>query len=75
MSAVQQQPPRQRRNKPNKATLEHNLNEVYRLMIAGMPNKDIMQQLHLTQRTYRRYVQILKDRNIAENLAKRQEYF
>jgi hypothetical protein len=44
-------------------------------MILGISNNDIMQQMQLPNRTFRRYVQILRDRNIASQLAKRQEYF
>jgi hypothetical protein len=61
--------------RPTKALLERNLNEVYRLIIAGMTNRDIMHQLNLNGRTFRRYVKTIRDRNIADQLAKRQEYF
>ena len=64
-----------KRNRPTKALLEHNLNEVYRLMIAGMTSRDIMQQLKLNDRTFRRYVKKIRDRNVTDQLAKRQEYF
>jgi hypothetical protein len=67
--------PSKHHRRPTKALLEHNLNEVYRLMILGISNNDIMQQMQLPNRTFRRYVQILRDRNIASQLAKRQEYF
>jgi len=64
-----------RRNRPTKALLEHNLNEVYRLMIADMTSRDIMQHLKLNDRTFRRYVRKIRDRNVTDQLAKRQEYF
>jgi DNA-binding CsgD family transcriptional regulator len=64
-----------KRNRPTKALLEHNLNEVYRLMIAGMTSRDIMQQLKLNDRTFRRYVRKIRDRNVTDQLAKRREYF
>ena len=64
-----------KRNRPTKALLENNLNEVYRLMIAGMTSRDIMQQLKLNDRTFRRYVRKIRDRNVTDQLAKRQEYF
>jgi hypothetical protein len=63
------------RNRATKALLEHNLTEIYRLMIAGMTNHDIMHQLNLNGRTFRRYVKTIRDRIIADQLAKRQEYF
>ena len=47
MSNIHQQT--SKRNRPTKALLEHNLNEVYRLMIAGMTNRDIIQQLKLNE--------------------------
>ena len=40
-----------------------------------MTNRDIIQQLKLNDRTFRRYVKKIRDRNIADQLAKRQEYF
>jgi len=64
-----------KRNRPTKALLEYNLNEVYRLMIAGMTNRDIIQQLKINDRTFRRYVKKIRDRNVTDQLAKRQEYF
>jgi predicted DNA-binding protein (UPF0251 family) len=74
MSNIHQQT--SKRNRPTKALLEHNLNEVYRLvMIAGMTNRDIIQQLKLNDRTFRRYVKKIRDRNVTDQLAKRQEYF
>jgi DNA-binding CsgD family transcriptional regulator len=75
MSNEQQQPQSQQRRRPTKALLEHNLTEIYRLMIAGMTNHDIMHQLNLNGRTFRRYVKTIRDRIIADQLAKRQEYF
>jgi DNA-binding CsgD family transcriptional regulator len=71
----QQQVQTSKRNRSTKTLLEHNLNEVYRLMIAGMTNRDIKHQLKLNDRTFRRYVKTIRDRNIADQLAKRQEYF
>jgi DNA-binding NarL/FixJ family response regulator len=71
MSNIHQQTKR----RPTKALLEHNLNEVYRLMISGMTKRDIIHQLKLNDRTFRRYVKTIRDRNIADQLAKRQEYF
>src|SRR6188472_1981934 len=74
MSNIHQQT--SKRNRPTKALLEHNLNKVYRLvMIAGMTNRDIVQQLKLNDRTFRRYVRKIRDRNVTDQLAKRQEYF
>ena len=74
MSNIHQQT--SKRNRPTKALLEHNLNKVYRLvMIAGMTNRDIVQQLKLNDRTFRRYVKKIRDRNVTDQLAKRQEYF
>jgi DNA-binding NarL/FixJ family response regulator len=69
MSNIHQQT--SKRNRPTKALLEHNLNEVYRLMITGTTNRDIMQQLKLNDRTFRRYVKTIRDRNVTEQLAKR----
>jgi hypothetical protein len=44
-------------------------------MIAGMTNRDIMQHLKLNDRTFRRYVRKIRDRNVTDQLAKRQKYF
>jgi hypothetical protein len=44
-------------------------------MIAGITKRDIIQQLKLNDRTFRRYVRKIRDRNITDQLAKRQEYF
>jgi hypothetical protein len=44
-------------------------------MIAGMTSRDIMQQLKLNDRTFRRYVRKIRDRNVTDQLAKRQKYF
>jgi hypothetical protein len=40
-----------------------------------MTSRDIMQQLKLNDRTFRRYVRKIRDRNVTDQLAKRQKYF
>jgi hypothetical protein len=52
-----------------KAMLEHELNEIYRLLLEVKSSRTI------SDRNYTKYMQKLRDNIISNQLAKRQEYF
>ena len=65
-------PPRSRKTK---AMLEHELNEIYRLLLDGMTSEEIKGSLNISDRNYTKYMQKLRDNIVNDQLAKRQEYF
>jgi len=55
--------------------LEHELNEIYRLLLDGMTSEEIKGSLNISDRNYTKYMQKLRDNIVNDQLAKRQEYF
>jgi hypothetical protein len=65
-------PPRSRKTK---AMLEHEINEIYRLLLDGVSPQEIKRSRNISDRNYTMYMQKLRDNIISNQLAKRQEYF
>jgi hypothetical protein len=63
------------RSRKTKAMLEHELNEIYRLLLEGITPQDIKSSRNISDRNYTKYMQKLRDNIISDQLAKRQEYF
>ncbi len=55
--------------------LEHELNEIYRLLLDGMTSEEIKGSRNISDRNYTKYMQKLRDNIVNDQLAKRQEYF
>jgi hypothetical protein len=55
--------------------LEHELNEIYRLLLEGTSQQEIKSSRNISDRNYTKYMQKLRDHIISDQLAKRQEYF
>jgi hypothetical protein len=55
--------------------LEHELNEIYRLLVDGVSPQKIKRTRNISDRNYTKYMQKLRDRLVASQLAKREEYF
>ena len=58
-----------------KAMLEHELNEIYHLLLEGFSPQEIKTSRNISDRNYTKYMQKLRDNIISNQLAKRQEYF
>ncbi|MDQ6862324.1 MAG: hypothetical protein M3044_00725 [Thermoproteota archaeon] len=65
-------PPRSRKTK---AMLEHELNEIYRLLLDGVSPEDIKRSRNISDRNYTKYMQKLRDNILRHQLSKRHEYF
>ena len=63
------------RSRKTKAMLEHELNEIYRLLLNGTRPQEIKSSRNISDRNYTKYMQKLRDQIINNQLAKRQEYF
>ncbi len=63
------------RPRKTKAMLEHELNEIYRLLLDGIVPEEIKRGRNISDRNYTKYMQKLRDQIITNQLAKRQEYF
>jgi chaperonin GroEL (HSP60 family) len=55
--------------------LEHELNEIYRLLLDGVSPQEIKRSRNISDRNYTKYVQKLRDNIISDQLSKRQQYF
>jgi hypothetical protein len=55
--------------------LEHELNEIYRLLLEGISQQEIKSSRTISDRNYTKYMQKLRDNIISNQLAKRHEYF
>ena len=58
-----------------KVMLEHELNEIYRLLVDGVSPQEIKRTRNISDRNYTKYMQKLRDRLVSSQLAKREEYF
>lgn len=63
------------RSRKTKAMLEHELNEIYRLLLDGITAEEIKRSRNISDRNYTKYMQKLRENIISDQLAKRQEYF
>jgi len=63
------------RPRKTKAMLEHELNEIYHLLLDGVNSQEIKRSRKISDRNYTKYIQKLRDRILNDQLAKRQEYF
>jgi membrane-associated HD superfamily phosphohydrolase len=63
------------RPRKTKAMLEHELNEIYRLLLDGVSPQEIKSSRNISDRNYTKYMQKLRDRIVNDQLPKRQEYF
>lgn len=58
-----------------KAEKEQTLNKILELKVAGKLDRQIREELQISQRNYNKYTLMLKDRFTNEMLAQRDEYF
>jgi hypothetical protein len=65
-------PPRSRKTK---AMLEHEINEIYRLLLEGISQQEIKSSRNISDRNYTKYMKKLRDHIINNQLSKRREYF
>ena len=63
------------RPRKTRAMLEHELNEIYHLLLEGFSPQEIKRSRNISDRNYTKYMDKLHKRIINEQLAKRQEYF
>src|SRR2546428_7822468 len=63
------------RPRKTKAMLDHELNEIYRLLLDGESPQEIKRSRNISDRNFTKYMQKLRDNIISDQLAKRQEYF
>jgi hypothetical protein len=63
------------RSRKTKAMLEHEINEIYRLLLEGISQQEIKRSCNISNRNFTKYMQKLRDYIISDQLAKRQEYF
>jgi hypothetical protein len=62
-------------SRKTKAMLEHEINEIYRLLLDGVSPQEIKTSRDISDRNYNKYMQKLRDHIVSDQLAKRQEYF
>jgi hypothetical protein len=63
------------RPRKTKVMLEHELNEIYRLLLDGVSHQQIKTSRNISDRNYTKYMQKLRDRVAGDQLTKRREYF
>jgi len=54
------------RSRKTKAMLEHELNEIYRLLLDGITPEEIKTSRNISDRNYTKYVQKLRDNIISD---------
>src|SRR5713101_718123 len=63
------------RPRKTKVMLEHELNEIYRLLLDGVSQQEIKTSRNISDRNFTKYMQKLRDRIVGDQLAKRRDYF
>jgi DNA invertase Pin-like site-specific DNA recombinase len=63
------------RPRKTKAMLEHELNEIYRLLLDGVSPQEIKSSRNISDRYYTKYMQKLRDRIVNDQLASDKNIF
>jgi DNA-binding CsgD family transcriptional regulator len=64
-----------RRTRKTKVMLEHELNEIYRLLVEGVSPQEIKATRSISDRNFSKYMQKLRDRLAGDQKSKLQEYY